>query len=43
MVGDLKLIAKATDPALWLNRIEQLPLDERSLLWGEAEYITIIP
>ncbi|MCE0524142.1 MAG: DUF5615 family PIN-like protein [Methylacidiphilales bacterium] len=26
MVGDLELIARATDPAFWLNRIEQLPL-----------------
>jgi hypothetical protein len=26
MVGDLELIARATDPAFWLNRVEQLPL-----------------
>jgi hypothetical protein len=26
MVGDLELIARATDPAFWRNRIEQLPL-----------------
>ena len=26
MVGDLELIAKATDPAFWLNHAEQLPL-----------------
>ena len=26
MVGDLELIAKATDSLFWLNRIEQLPL-----------------
>jgi len=26
MVGDLELIARATDPAFWLNRNEQLPL-----------------
>ena len=26
MIGDLELIARATDPAFWLNRIEQLPL-----------------
>ncbi len=26
MVGDLELIAKATEPAFWRNRVEQLPL-----------------
>jgi len=26
MVGDLELVAKATDSAFWLNRIEELPL-----------------
>jgi hypothetical protein len=26
MVGDLELIARATDPAFWVNRVEQLPL-----------------
>jgi hypothetical protein len=26
MVGDLELIARATDPDYWLNRVEQLPL-----------------
>jgi len=26
LVGDLELIARATDPAFWQNRIEQLPL-----------------
>ena len=26
MVGDLELIAKATEPTFWRNRIEQLPL-----------------
>jgi hypothetical protein len=26
LVADLELIARATDPAFWLNRVEQLPL-----------------
>lgn len=26
MIGDLELIAKATEPAFWRNRVEQLPL-----------------
>jgi hypothetical protein len=26
MISDLELIAKATDPAFWRNRVEQLPL-----------------
>jgi len=26
MIADLELIAKATDPAFWRNRVEQLPL-----------------
>jgi len=26
MLNDLELIAKATDPAYWQNRVEQLPL-----------------
>ncbi len=26
MVNDLELIAKATEPQFWLNRVEQLPL-----------------
>ena len=26
MVGDLELIARATDSTFWLNRVEQLPL-----------------
>ena len=26
MVRDLELIAKATDPSFWINRVEQLPL-----------------
>jgi hypothetical protein len=26
MIRDLELIAKASDPSFWINRIEQLPL-----------------
>ena len=26
MIADLELIAKATEPAFWRNRVEQLPL-----------------
>jgi hypothetical protein len=26
LIQDLEIIAKATDPSFWLNRIEQLPL-----------------
>jgi hypothetical protein len=26
MIRDLEVIAKATDPSFWINRIEQLPL-----------------
>ena len=40
MIGDLELIAKATDPLFWLNRIEQTsPLTKDPMLLRPLQYL----